>query len=146
MWLHRLVTGVSSRDDGHHLRGKNATISCRNIHTPFCKATNPGAGKPMKSIIIKRQKMKNNPSAVNEPIACDQAGKLCIETALQRNWTIPHRHIRVAVLAGRVTLSGTTDTKHAFDEAGKLAWQASGVISVSNHIVVNKETTGPHAG
>jgi len=82
--------------------------------------------------------INNKTGFLKEQHACDQVKKLSIDTALQRNWTIPHRHIDVHVLANQVTLTGTVYTKHACHEAEKIAIQTPGVFSVCNNIVVTQ--------
>ncbi len=75
----------------------------------------------------------------------DQVGKLSIDIALERNWTVPHREIDVKVSGSNVTLSGIVHTKHARDEAGKIAMQASGLFSVNNKILIIDPTHLQHA-
>ena len=83
--------------------------------------------------------MKNVLAISNNQYACDQVEKLSIDTALRRNWTIPHRAIDVAVADNKVTLSGTVHTKHAYLEAEKIATQTQGVFSVCNNMCVTEE-------
>ena len=71
----------------------------------------------------------------------DQVKKLRIHTAMERNWSVPHRKIEVNVQANNVTLSGTVATKQARDEAGKIAMQCQGVSSVNNSIRVTGNDT-----
>jgi osmotically-inducible protein OsmY len=83
--------------------------------------------------------MQNVLAIFKNQAACDQVEKLSIVTALQRNWTIPHRCIDVAVADNKVTLSGTVHTKHAYIEAEKIATQTPGVFSVCNNMLLTEE-------
>ena len=59
-----------------------------------------------------------------------------IQAALTRNWSINEQEIDVNVLGNKVTLNGTVDSYYQRDEAGRIAWNAPGVISVDNELVV----------
>lgn len=59
-----------------------------------------------------------------------------IQAALTRNWSINEQEINVNVLGNKVTLNGTVDSYYQRDEAGRIAWNAPGVISVDNELVV----------
>jgi osmotically-inducible protein OsmY len=59
-----------------------------------------------------------------------------IETALQRNWSINAGDIHVKVTGTNVTLSGTVNSWYQKDEAGRIAWNAPGVWTVNNDLVV----------
>jgi osmotically-inducible protein OsmY len=59
-----------------------------------------------------------------------------IQAALTRNWSINEQEINVKVLGNKVTLNGTVDSYYQRDEAGRIAWNAPGVISVDNELVV----------
>jgi osmotically-inducible protein OsmY len=59
-----------------------------------------------------------------------------IQAALTRNWSINEQEIDVKVLGNKVTLNGTVDSYYQRDEAGRIAWNAPGVISVDNELVV----------
>jgi osmotically-inducible protein OsmY len=63
--------------------------------------------------------------------------KADIESALRRNWSIDDDDITVEVSGTTVTLSGTVDSWYQRDEAEKIAWNAPGVWSVSNELVVD---------
>lgn len=60
-----------------------------------------------------------------------------IQDALTRNWSISEQDIEVKVLGNRVTLNGTVDSYYQRDEAGRIAWNAPGVISVDNELTVD---------
>ena len=59
-----------------------------------------------------------------------------IERALRRNWSINDKDIKVTVLGNKVTLGGTVDSLYQKDEAGKIAWNAPGVLVVNNEIII----------
>ena len=62
-----------------------------------------------------------------------------IENALMRNWTIFHEDIDINVLGHNVTLSGKVNSSYEKDEAERIAWNAPGVESVDNQLVVEFE-------
>lgn len=66
----------------------------------------------------------------------DAIEKKDIQDALTRNWSISEQEIDVKVLGNKVTLNGTVDSYYQRDEAGRIAWNAPGVISVDNELVV----------
>jgi osmotically-inducible protein OsmY len=71
----------------------------------------------------------------------DEIEKRDIEHALARNWSLNDREIRVKVSGSTVTLSGLVDSLYQKDRAGKIAWNASGVRSVDNELVVEYSDT-----
>lgn len=66
----------------------------------------------------------------------DAIEKKDIQDALTRNWAISEQNIEVKVLGNKVTLNGTVDSFYQRDEAGRIAWNAPGVISVDNELIV----------
>jgi osmotically-inducible protein OsmY len=66
----------------------------------------------------------------------DEIEKEAIERALLRNWSINEDDIQVNVSANRVTLTGIVDSMYQKNEAGRLAWNAPGVWSVDNELVI----------
>jgi osmotically-inducible protein OsmY len=66
----------------------------------------------------------------------DAIEKADIERALKRNWSISDEEIRVKVSGHQATLTGTVDSWYQKDEAGRIAWNAPGVWSVENELVV----------
>ena len=59
-----------------------------------------------------------------------------IESALARNWSLNDRDIRVKVMGTKVILTGTVDSWYQKDTAGRIAWNAPGVFTVENNLVV----------
>lgn len=66
----------------------------------------------------------------------DKVEKTDIEHALTRNWTLDDKNIRVEVLENKVVLKGSVNSWYQKDEAGRIAWNAPGVISVNNELIV----------
>jgi VCBS repeat-containing protein len=71
-----------------------------------------------------------------KPEAKDAIEKQAIEQALLRNWSINDEDIQVKVVGNRVTLTGIVDSVYQRNEAGRLAWNAPGVWSVDNELVI----------
>jgi osmotically-inducible protein OsmY len=67
----------------------------------------------------------------------DAIEKAAIEGALRRNWSVSDKEIRVTVSGHKATLTGTVDSWHQKDEAGRIAWNAPGVWNVGNELVVD---------
>jgi osmotically-inducible protein OsmY len=66
----------------------------------------------------------------------DQIEKNDIKNALRRNWSIGDKDIKVKVSGHNVTLTGTINSWYQKDEAGRIAWNAPGVWTVDNELVV----------
>ncbi len=66
----------------------------------------------------------------------DEIEKKDIERALARNWTIDDKEVQVEVSGNRVTLNGIVHSLYQKDEAGRIAWNAPGVWSVDNELVI----------
>lgn len=62
--------------------------------------------------------------------------KADIESALNRSWAFDDSDISVKVSGHRATLTGTVDSLYQKDEAGRIAWNAPGVWSVDNELIV----------
>jgi osmotically-inducible protein OsmY len=60
-----------------------------------------------------------------------------IESALERNWSLSDREIKVKVSGTKVTLTGKVDSWYQKSEAARIAWKARGVWSVENDLVVD---------
>jgi len=63
--------------------------------------------------------------------------KAAVENALKRNWAFYDNDIRVQVSGHTATLTGTVDSLYQKNEAGSIAWNAPGVWSVDNELVVD---------
>jgi osmotically-inducible protein OsmY len=66
----------------------------------------------------------------------DVLEKLQVENALARNWAINSQNIKVEVLNNRLKLKGLVQSLYQKEEAGRLAWNAPGVILVENELAV----------
>ncbi|MFD2146180.1 BON domain-containing protein [Mucilaginibacter antarcticus] len=55
---------------------------------------------------------------------------------MQRNSSIDDLDIQVDVAGNKVTLRGTVDSFYAKDEAEQIAWNAPGVWTVDNELVI----------
>jgi len=60
----------------------------------------------------------------------DEIERKDIESALERNWSLSDREIKVKVSGTKVTLTGTVDSWYQKSEAARIAWKARGVWSV----------------
>jgi osmotically-inducible protein OsmY len=78
--------------------------------------------------------VSNNISIKSE--SHDQLEKKDIERALRRNWSINDKDIDVEVSGHKVTLTGTVNSSYQKDEAAGIAWDAPGVWTVDNELVV----------
>ena len=59
-----------------------------------------------------------------------------IEKALKLNWSFYDNNIRVQVSGHKATLTGTVDSLFQKNEAARIAWNAPGVWTVDNELVV----------
>jgi len=66
----------------------------------------------------------------------DQVEKNAIERALRRNWFIDDSDIKVDVSNHKVTMTGSVESWDERDRAAQIAWNAAGVWSVENDLVV----------
>jgi osmotically-inducible protein OsmY len=60
-----------------------------------------------------------------------------IESALERNCSLSDQEIGVKVSGTKVILTGTVDSWYQKSEAARIAWNAPGVWSVQNDLVVD---------
>lgn len=67
----------------------------------------------------------------------DQTEKQNIEHGLIHNWFIDGQDIQVNVKDSKVILNGNVQSQYQKDEAERIAWQAPGVVSVENDLVIN---------
>jgi osmotically-inducible protein OsmY len=66
----------------------------------------------------------------------DQVEEEAIEKALRRNWFIDDSEIEVHVSNHDVTLTGSVESWYERNKAARIAWNAPGVWSVNNQLVV----------
>jgi osmotically-inducible protein OsmY len=66
----------------------------------------------------------------------DNVEKKDIESGLRRNWSVNDEDITVKTSAHKVTLTGSVDSWYQKDEASRIAWNAPGVWTVDNELVV----------
>jgi osmotically-inducible protein OsmY len=66
----------------------------------------------------------------------DRIEKKDIESALRRNWSIDDKNINVNVHGSNVILDGTVDSWYEKDAASRIAWNAPGVSTVANNLVI----------
>jgi len=71
-----------------------------------------------------------------KPESQDEVERKGIERALERNWSIGDQDIQVNVSGGKVTLNGTVHSFYERDEANRIAWNAPGVCTVDNELVI----------
>jgi osmotically-inducible protein OsmY len=67
----------------------------------------------------------------------DSIEKADIQSALKRNWSIYNKNIDVSVSGHKATLTGTVDSFYQKTEAGRIAYNAPGVWTVDNELVVD---------
>jgi osmotically-inducible protein OsmY len=63
-------------------------------------------------------------------------GKKIIEHALARYSSTVDQNIRVRVEDNTITLNGTVQSFYQKEEAEKIAWNAPGVLMVTNELVI----------
>jgi osmotically-inducible protein OsmY len=66
----------------------------------------------------------------------DEVEKKDIKRALNRNWSLINQDIQVYVLGNNVKLNGKVNSWYQKEEADRIAWNAPGVFSVENELVV----------
>ncbi len=67
----------------------------------------------------------------------DDVEKTAIEHSLARSWAIDDENVFVNVTGNKVELTGIVDSIFQRDEAERLAWNAPGVRSVKNELIVD---------
>lgn len=67
----------------------------------------------------------------------EKVEKEAIQSALRRNWSIDDNNIDVKVSGHNATLTGTVDSWYQKDEAERIAFNAPGVWSVDNELMVD---------
>jgi osmotically-inducible protein OsmY len=66
----------------------------------------------------------------------DTIEKKDIEAALKRNWYFNDQDIEISVTGNNVKLTGRVSSYYAKDEAEQIAWNAPGVATVDNEIII----------
>lgn len=66
----------------------------------------------------------------------DRIEERAVQNALERNWTIDAKNVKVEVNQNKVKLTGLVHSLYQKDEAERLAWNAPGVCSVENELAV----------
>ena len=66
----------------------------------------------------------------------DEVEKKDIESALKRNWYFNDQDIEVSVSGNNVKIKGRVNSYYAKDEAEQIAWNAPGVSTVDNEIII----------
>jgi len=67
----------------------------------------------------------------------DDIEKVEIERAIERNWAMNNQDVQVCVSGNRVTLNGIVHSFYQKDEAERMAWNAPGVWTVSNELIID---------
>lgn len=69
-------------------------------------------------------------------VSKDSIEKKDIENALERDWSIDMARINVEVTCNNVRLNGTVNSFYQKDKAERIAWNAPGVWTVTNELVI----------
>ena len=67
----------------------------------------------------------------------DDIEKKDIERAIDRNWAMNNQDIQVYVSGNKVTLNGTVHSFYQKEEAERMAWNAPGVWTVNNELLID---------
>ena len=67
----------------------------------------------------------------------DDIEKGDIEQAIARNWAMNNQDVQVNVSGNKVTLNGTVHSFYQKEEAERMAWNAPGVWTVNNELVID---------
>lgn len=67
----------------------------------------------------------------------DDIEKAEIERAIERNWAMNNQEVQVAVSGNKVTLNGTVHSFYQKEVAERMAWNAPGVWTVSNELIID---------
>jgi len=93
--------------------------------------------KRIASNFIDVKEVTNNITLKSDRVA--KVAKEDIVNALNRNWSLEDKHILVSVSENKVTLNGTVHSWYQKDEADRIAWQAPGIVSVENELIVDSQ-------
>ena len=66
----------------------------------------------------------------------NKVDKKNIELALMRNWAIKDKDIQVKVTGSKVILKGIVHSLYQKEQAGRIAWNAPGVLTLDNELVI----------
>jgi osmotically-inducible protein OsmY len=91
-----------------------------------------------KTAIVNLAGVRNvsNNITIKSQSGSDLIEKGAIECALDRSWSLDDQDIDVEVKNHNVTLTGVVDSIYQKEEAGRIAWNAPGVWSMKNELVV----------
>jgi VCBS repeat-containing protein len=91
-----------------------------------------------KAAIVNLSGVRNvsNNITIKSQSSSDSIEKGAIECALDRSWSLDDQDIDVEVKNHNVTLTGVVDSIYQKEEAGRIAWNAPGVWSMKNELVV----------
>jgi osmotically-inducible protein OsmY len=67
----------------------------------------------------------------------DDIEKAGIERAIERNWAMNNQDVQVYVSGNKVTLNGVVHSFYQKEEAERMAWNAPGVWSVNNELLID---------
>ena len=72
-----------------------------------------------------------------EVISPDEVEKAAIEQAIARNWAMNNHDVQVYVSKNEVTLHGIVHSFYQKEEAERMSWNAPGVRTVKNEIIID---------
>jgi osmotically-inducible protein OsmY len=67
----------------------------------------------------------------------DDIEKAGIERAIERNWAMKNQDVQVYVSGNKVTLNGIVHSFYQKEEAERMAWNAPGVWTVNNELIID---------
>ena len=83
--------------------------------------------------------VSNNITIRSETQEQEKIEKKDIESGLRRNWSLFAKNIVVKVSGHKATLTGKVNSWYQKDEAGRIAWNAPGVWTVDNELVIETD-------
>lgn len=84
----------------------------------------------------KTKKLKDNSENKTNYNVTDQFQKSHIKIAMNCNWALRDKNIKVTVSENIVTLTGSVNSWYQLEQAERISWKAPGVLAVNNHLVV----------